>query len=86
MPLYGIDYNWGPTFVIKKMSGFNGVEVECTYIFFIGSGSKTGYPKAPVLCYFVFNFFFSFWQINFYSFQEPVENKTVKGGVRIAEL
>jgi len=57
MPLYGIDYNWGPGFVVKKMSGFNGVEVEYAYIFFIGPGSKTGYSKAPVLCYFVFYFF-----------------------------
>jgi len=54
------------------MSGFNGVEVECTYIFFIESGSKTGYPKAPVL--WVLGFFL---QIHFYCLQQPVENKTI---------
>lgn len=35
--------------LLKENAWLNGVEAECTYIFFIGSGSKTGYPKAPVL-------------------------------------
>lgn len=54
--------------------------------FLLGQILRLDIPKHQSCAILFLIFFFSFWQINFYSFQEPVENKTVKGGMRIAEL